>query len=176
MRDAYNPCRGRGETALFRSQMPPRNDRKCSIEGCDLKHCGLGLCSLHYQRARSQSPKYKARNLERHRKLRADPEKWAIALAKERERLANFSPSLVESCRIFQRGLCAICKREMQPGRNSGLGECADHCHATGAPRGLLCRTCNTDLGRYEKIKDNAAKYLASPPVKQLGGLCLQGT
>jgi hypothetical protein len=42
-----------------------------------------------------------------------------------------------------QDGLCAICS-----GGPLGFSElCVDHCHTTGAIRGLLCRTCNTGIG-----------------------------
>ncbi len=43
-----------------------------------------------------------------------------------------------------QRGLCAICKRKFDMPLH------VDHCHATNAIRGLLCRNCNVGLGCYE--------------------------
>lgn len=43
-----------------------------------------------------------------------------------------------------QDGLCAICRRPPQ-GRKKRLS--VDHCHETGAIRGLLCDHCNRGLG-----------------------------
>jgi Recombination endonuclease VII len=43
-----------------------------------------------------------------------------------------------------QGGLCAVCKRPPS-GRNKHLS--VDHCHKTGAVRGLLCYKCNTAAG-----------------------------
>lgn len=51
---------------------------------------------------------------------------------------------------LRQRGQCAICK--IRPHRADPLA--VDHDHATGAVRGLLCRTCNIGLGCF---KDNLA-------------------
>ena len=44
-----------------------------------------------------------------------------------------------------QDGVCAICRSD-KAGRK---GQCfaVDHCHDTGAVRGLLCASCNTKLG-----------------------------
>ena len=42
-----------------------------------------------------------------------------------------------------QNGVCAICKRDDSRGSLA-----VDHCHKTGLVRGLLCRSCNTSLGK----------------------------
>jgi len=48
-----------------------------------------------------------------------------------------------------QGGTCALCPREDADARGSALH--ADHDHATGVVRGLLCRRCNQNIiGRLE--------------------------
>lgn len=53
-----------------------------------------------------------------------------------------------------QNGLCKICK-----GRTE-LSLFVDHCHKTNKVRGLLCITCNTVIGHYEKYKKQIEEYL----------------
>lgn len=64
-----------------------------------------------------------------------------------------------------QGGVCAICHRpETQRNPQGGIKALSiDHCHATGAVRGLLCSECNTGLGRFQDCSDrlrSAARYL----------------
>ena len=59
-------------------------------------------------------------------------------------RAYGLSEEQVESLRVKQNGRCAICQRES---RRLFI----DHCHTTQKVRGLLCQTCNTFLGWYEK-------------------------
>lgn len=40
-------------------------------------------------------------------------------------------------------GKCEVCRKQLVRGNSHAL----DHCHATGALRGLLCRSCNLALG-----------------------------
>jgi len=42
-----------------------------------------------------------------------------------------------------QRGCCAICTRRM-------VRPNVDHCHKTGAVRGLLCSSCNSGIGHLQ--------------------------
>lgn len=68
----------------------------------------------------------------------------------------------------FQGSRCAICATATGASRRLSV----DHDHKTGLVRGLLCRPCNDFLGY---VKDNPeagrriARYLESPPAKQLG-------
>lgn len=58
-----------------------------------------------------------------------------------------------------QGGKCAICKDFPQTARNLHV----DHCHQTGAVRGLLCHGCNTGIGALRdnpEIVANALSYL----------------
>jgi hypothetical protein len=54
-----------------------------------------------------------------------------------------------------QEGLCAICIGALQPGKKCHI----DHCHKTGAVRGLLCSNCNTGLGHF---RDDASRLLSA--------------
>ncbi len=51
-----------------------------------------------------------------------------------------------------QNGKCAICSVTVVVGdeRHSHQTACVDHCHATGAVRGILCNRCNKGLGMFE--------------------------
>ena len=62
-----------------------------------------------------------------------------------------------------QQGRCAICESVMLPRGRSSKAVAVDHNHATGAVRGLLCRTCNTGIGALHDDPDiliSAAEYL----------------
>lgn len=80
----------------------------------------------------------------------------------------GFTVALKRDAIQVQGGKCGICATDLE-----GLPEKqvhADHCHASGNPRGVLCGSCNHGLGKF---KDNPAflraaiEYLANPP---LGG------
>lgn len=60
---------------------------------------------------------------------------------------------------LFQKqlGSCAICKKHQKDLRRA-LD--VDHDHKTGKVRGLLCFTCNTHLGIYEKRSSEFVTYL----------------
>lgn len=62
-----------------------------------------------------------------------------------------------------QGGVCAICKG---PHRGVGKRLHVDHCHDTGAVRGLLCGNCNTFIGLAEHDPDRLRQAIA-----YLGGL-----
>ena len=59
-----------------------------------------------------------------------------------------------------QNGQCAICGTDKC---ETGYSLAVDHCHVTGKIRGLLCRTCNTTLGKFNDEIERfykAARYL----------------
>ena len=49
-----------------------------------------------------------------------------------------------------QKGLCAICEAPPLEGKRFHI----DHCHDTGAIRGLLCSCCNTGIGQLKHSVD----------------------
>lgn len=56
---------------------------------------------------------------------------------------------------LAAQGLCEICAQHTQ------LGLDLDHNHRTGKARGLLCRNCNSMIGKYEPFAETVAAYLA---------------
>ena len=59
-----------------------------------------------------------------------------------------------------QSGGCAICGKRPEPGQRRLA---VDHCHTTGALRGILCWECNSGLGQFgddADLIDRAAAYL----------------
>src|SRR3972149_6865964 len=63
-----------------------------------------------------------------------------------RKNLSLFTPAEYAERFLTQGGRFAICLVEV---RNRSLH--ADHCHATGIKRGLLCMPCNTALGAFRE-------------------------
>lgn len=60
-----------------------------------------------------------------------------------------------EQMLLMQNNLCAICKQPETSvdGRTDRVKNLAvDHCHQTNKVRGLLCNSCNSLLGQYEKL------------------------
>lgn len=63
--------------------------------------------------------------------------------------------------------LCAICGVTESAGNQKGL--VVDHCHASGAIRGLLCRHCNVAIGMFKedpKLLTAAIAYLKKHKVQ----------
>jgi len=56
-----------------------------------------------------------------------------------------------------QKGKCAICESAPQTAR----GLHVDHCHKTGAVRGLLCHGCNTGIGSLKENPDIFSKAIS---------------
>ena len=90
-------------------------------------------------------------------------------MSSERKRAANikyrYGMSLEEYEAMLQRqgGVCAICYEKCASGKPLSV----DHCHATGALRGLLCSHCNHGLGKFKddvELLDRASCYLQATP------------
>jgi hypothetical protein len=56
-----------------------------------------------------------------------------------------------------QGGLCAICRQDCK----SGMRLAVDHNHGSGRIRGLLCRDCNTSLGKFGDSVDRLRAAVA---------------
>ena len=68
-----------------------------------------------------------------------------------------------ESMWESQKGCCAICSVGLtnveidNDSKNKSNTACIDHCHISGAVRGILCSRCNKGLGMFD---DNIAHLL----------------
>ncbi len=109
---------------------------------------------------------WKKNNAEKHRKWSLDYHKKNRDRRIENQRRYllkkkfNLTPEDYERMLKEQNGGCKICNKKESGKYRFHI----DHCHKTGAIRGLLCSNCNTVLGFYEtrleKIKDKLLEYL----------------
>lgn len=84
---------------------------------------------------------------------RKNPSKAAAVDARRRLKAKyGITAEQVEHMRHAQGGQCAICERQ-----TSRLF--IDHCHTKGHVRALLCQTCNTFLGWYEKKAETIIRF-----------------
>lgn len=88
------------------------------------------------------------------RKWRKDNPKAAARLDAKRHLKQRYglAPEEVEVMRAAQDGRCAICERQTRR-------LFVDHCHTKGHVRALLCQTCNTFLGWYERKANTVLKF-----------------
>ena len=88
---------------------------------------------------------------------RENPDRSRVTRARaQRKFVTGWTHEEYTASWVLQNGQCAICYRAC-----SVLD--ADHNHATGQKRGLLCRACNTTLGQMGEDPDrlrSAADYL----------------
>lgn len=78
------------------------------------------------------------------------------------DRLRKYDLTFHEYDTLLKRqdGSCALCNRppKTKKTHNSIDGFVIDHCHITGAVRGLLCSTCNLAIGLLEDSPDLVLK------------------
>lgn len=123
------------------SQFPVRKTHR---PGKPVSQCTK--CKVAYNKAYREQNREKVLSIERKSKIKAaygiTTEQYAAMLEK-------------------QGGKCAICAAKKPGGRTKMFF--IDHCHNTGAVRGLLCMRCNTGLGLFldsQKFLLNAISYL----------------
>jgi hypothetical protein len=98
---------------------------------------------------RLNAEKIRQASKDRYYRLRNDPTFKAQRAHARRVEKYGLSPEQYAAMVLAQGGLCAICGKAPTNGVLA-----VDHCHTTSRIRGLLCRPCNSFLGR---IKDNPA-------------------
>ncbi len=147
------PCGGRSPTSY--------HNKVCRCSDCH-------ALSLAHSRARDAANREKRQPRERafyqkHRERileRSFRKSYGITYA-ERDALI-----------LAQGGVCAVCNKPPECGPHSSSRQLQlDHCHGTGAIRGMLCTHCNRALGLFKddpRVLRAAADYLErfDPPPK----------
>ena len=82
---------------------------------------------------------------------RANKNTWLTDRKKHFKRAYGITVEDYEQMFQKQDGVCKICQHTCKSGKQLAV----DHCHETGAVRGLLCAKCNTNLGRIEAYLRN---------------------
>ena len=95
-------------------------------------------------------------------KARYEAAKAADPFYARRRRVALRGMSLEQFDEMLERqgGVCAICD---QPESIKGSSLSVDHCHHSGKIRGLLCRNCNSAIGKLKddpNLIESALEYL----------------
>jgi hypothetical protein len=83
-----------------------------------------------------------------------DPEKKR---AYQRKAVYGLSEEGFQALFSAQGGVCAICGGPPTPKRKTLS---VDHCHASGAVRGLLCGPCNAGLGNFKDSPEQLQKAI----------------
>lgn len=170
--------RGAPITEAIRSRERVKPD-VCVEEGCHEPVKAKGLCKAHYQRLlRHGHTKYRDRK--RPAKTCSEPgcdnilySNGVCSIHYSRVRkFQGYGLSQEQHDVLFAQrgGKCWICE-EPETSRDGASGKvralAVDHCHETGAVRGLLCRRCNQAIGMFRDSPDllgKAIQYLLKPP------------
>jgi hypothetical protein len=88
------------------------------------------------------------------------PERW-----KNQHYVSRYGITLEQATQLLikQFGQCLICNKEISVEIGVPNTAHVDHCHDSGAVRGLLCSHCNTGLGLFGDNRQNllnAVRYL----------------
>lgn len=101
--------------------------------------------------------------------FKASPEERAANAIYRRAWVTGVPADVFHDMKISQDDKCGVCKNPLDEGRIH-----TDHCHETGAIRGLLCQGCNTTEGRIRKLgltplefAERLHDYLTNPPASK---------
>lgn len=113
--------------------------------------CTKAARKKHYETSKSASAEATRRWVAK------NPEK--VRATKAKNRLKNYGVTACQftAQRIEQMDRCVLCSNDISD------DPVVDHCHETGAVRGLLCRHCNFALGHVKddvNVLANAISYL----------------
>lgn len=150
-----------------RADLPIRNrepGRVCEYEGCDRPLRASGLCDTHYQRRRNgramDAPIKERRKHSGAHCMRpgctSSPARQGHCLPHHSRHLSlthKYGLTWEQYDEMYedQEGKCGICGNSLL----FDSSEIAvDHCHQTGAIRGLLCYGCNLGLGAFRDNPD----------------------
>lgn len=154
----------RGETVRRidpRSARPYRC-RRCAGSEYALTHGGKHRycvpCAAANRRAWCERNREKIRDRNREAPWNKTPAAKEYYRRHRLQKRYGLSLETFEQMAEAQGGVCAICKQVP-----AGRGFHVDHCHTTGAVRGLLCDACNVGLSRFRDNPQsllNAVEYL----------------
>ena len=82
----------------------------------------------------------------------------ACRIIKQREKVLGVTNDEYLRMYTHQKGKCGICRRRIYSRRFKNLA--VDHCHETGAIRGLLCHYCNTGIGLLRDCPENLRRAI----------------
>lgn len=125
-----------------------RNKHRSSGYDAHCKKCHRRMPSQHGEARRKASRDWYRRN----------------GMARLRQTLYGLTPDEYDALMEKQAGVCAICgEPETQTYQGNPKCLAVDHCHDTGAVRGLLCSKCNVAIGMLNHdlgLLDRARVYL----------------
>jgi hypothetical protein len=103
---------------------------------------------------------------EKHKARRSTPEGKRAIISSEKKKMYGITQDHYDAMYAQQKGLCAICHKPEKTPTNDGTSIrmlAVEHCHRTGAVRGLACRSCNSGLAQFRDDPDllrSAIRYL----------------
>jgi hypothetical protein len=97
-------------------------------------------------------PPHKGSKMGRARQCRSC---WNVRFRRHYRRKNGWTDELVDQVLAAQDNACAVCLTPI-----TEQTAAADHDHATGRPRGLLCHGCNRGLGQFKDNPDRLQRAI----------------